>query len=359
MTSLARSAWKRIYDGWNSRLRWVGGGRFARFCRPTWISFLITERCNARCVHCDIWKNRGKEDSPTVDEWNQVLTDLRSWIGPTHVCLTGGEALLYPWTVDVVRHGARLGLMMELLTHGYWKDESRIVDAARSRPWRFTLSLDGIGDVHSAVRGRTGFAEWTHRTIDTLVRLRREERLVYSIRLKTVVMRQNIDDLVPLAEFATQDGVDIFFQPIEQNYNTAEDPEWYRHSANWPDDPGRAVAAVERLLAMKREGFAIANSEDQLRVMIPYFRDPAAWRVATQSHTANEEKALCAALSLLQVHSNGDVRVCASAPPIGNIKEASVRDIWYQRPTWWESGCCLENRLTLEERARTSYDRVV
>src|SRR5215831_17949188 len=57
---------RRLHEGVNYRLRTLGGGRFASHVRPVCPLILLTELCNARCVHCDIWKNRGKEDSPSV-----------------------------------------------------------------------------------------------------------------------------------------------------------------------------------------------------------------------------------------------------------------------------------------------------
>jgi MoaA/NifB/PqqE/SkfB family radical SAM enzyme len=80
--------------------------------------------------------------------------------------------------------------------------------------------------------------------------------------------------------------------------------------------------------------------------MIQYFRQPGALRVATQRHTAHEHRSVCAALSLIQIQANGDVRVCAAAPPVGNLKERSLRQIWAERPRWWIGGCCLEHGLT-------------
>src|SRR5512134_2635434 len=90
---------RELYEGFNYRLRSFAGGRWASYCRPTSIVFLLTELCNARCLHCYIWKNRGKEDSPTVEQWKTVLSDLRSWLGPVQVSFSGGEALLRPFTV--------------------------------------------------------------------------------------------------------------------------------------------------------------------------------------------------------------------------------------------------------------------
>src|SRR5215467_4268837 len=131
-----RSIYKTGYTAIQYRLRTVAAGRWADHCRPTDIGFMMTNLCNARCVHCDIWKNKGKEDFPTPEQYNQVLSDLRSWLGPVHVYLSGGEALLRPYTTDVLAHGARVGLFMEMLTHGYWNDQSRIEKAALANPWR-------------------------------------------------------------------------------------------------------------------------------------------------------------------------------------------------------------------------------
>ena len=350
MSHPVRLLYKRVYDRVNDTLRTAAGGRFASLCRPTWISLLLTERCNSRCVHCDIWKNRGKEEgAPTREQWEACLSEIRSWLGPAHVCITGGEALLVPHSIDIVRHGVRAGLLIEVLTHGYWNDQTRIEALARANPWRITISVDGLGDVHSAIRGRKGFAERTFGSIETLLALRAGEGLGYSILLKTVVMRHNLDELAPIARFAASRGVEVLYQPIEQNYNTPEDPRWFETSENWPDDPERAVSAVQELLELKRSGLPIANSEEQLEVMVPYFRRPAALRVATQSHTAHDPRRVCSALSLVQIQANGDVRVCAMAPPVGNIKEGPLRQIWAERPRWWLRGCCLEHRLAPEE----------
>ena len=114
----ARDFYRRAYMSANYRLRNFAGGKWADHCRPTDINILLTNLCNAKCVHCDIWKNKGKEDSPGLDGWKTVLSDLRSWLGPVHVAFSGGEALLRPYTIDLVAHGSRIGLFQEILTHG-------------------------------------------------------------------------------------------------------------------------------------------------------------------------------------------------------------------------------------------------
>ncbi|MDX2192068.1 MAG: radical SAM protein [Gemmatimonadales bacterium] len=332
------------------RLRTVLGGRFAARCRPTQLLILLTERCNARCVHCDIWKNRGQEDVAPADDWIRMLDDVRAWLGPVHVTFTGGEALLWKDAPRVVAHAARLGLVVEHLTHGYWKDQSRIEALARARPWRITISCDGVEDGHDRVRGREHFFDAMIGSLATLRRLRRDERLPYAIRLKTTIMAQNLDQLEAVARFAAAQEADVFYQPIEQNYNTPEDPAWFTHSPTWPGDPEAAVAAVQRLIALKREGLPIANSMRQLEVMVPYFRDPASMRVVTQAHMAHVAQPSCSALTMLQLQPNGDVLACASMPPVGNFRATPIRTIWEERPRWWEGGCCLPRRMAEAER---------
>ena len=341
---------KRFHDGLHYRLRTFAGGRLAAHCLPCSIIFLLTERCNARCVHCDIWKNKGKEDSPTQEQWQTVLGDLRRWLGRMQVAFSGGEALLRPYTVDLVRYSRSIGLFPEVLTHGWWEDQSRIEQLALADPWRITVSLDGLGKTHDLVRGREGFFEKTSRSLDTLKRVRKDGKLRYSVCLKTVIMEHNLETVPDMALFARDNGFDIFYQPIEQNYNTLEDALWYEHSENWPKDARKVTEIIGRLIEMKRQGLPILNSMDQLETMIAYFGNPAASRISVQAHTAHERRRVCSALTTLQFQANGDVTVCSGLAPVGNVKQAPIRQIWERRPRVWESGCCLEHRLTDAER---------
>ena len=347
--------YKRVYDSVNYRLRTIAGGRFADHCRPTSIIILLTEICNAKCVHCDIWKNTDREDSATVDTWKQVLSDMRRWLGPVQVTFSGGEAMIKPYTPELVAHGSNIGLFQEILTHGYWEDQNKMVRLANANPWRITVSLDGVGETHTIVRGHPLFWERTSRSIDTLLRMQKQDkRLTYHLRLKTVIMAQNLDDAPEVARYATKLGAEVFYQAIEQNYNTPEDSRWFEYTANWPQDTAKAVNTVEKIIQLKREGAHIANSYAQLEAMIPYFKDPDAMRVAMQSHSAHEEKALCAALTGLQFQPNGDVLVCYGKKPVGNIRNTPIREIWESRPKFWNEGCCLMTRCTTAEKEARS-----
>ena len=344
------AVYRRAYLAANYRLRTFAGGKWADYCHPTDIAFLMTNLCNAQCVHCDIWKNKGKDDTPSIEQYQNTLSEMRRWLGPVHVYFTGGEALLRPYMVDVLAHAASIGLYAEILTHGYWDDQTRIEKLALANPSRVTVSLDGIGDAHTKIRGREKFFEKTSRTLDTLKRMRAEKGLRYVIRLKTVVMEHNLHDVHNVAHFAADNGYEVFYQPVEQNYNTPEDPRWYEHSENWPVDPERAVHAVLGLIELKKKGLPIRNSFQQLEVMLPYFRNPDSMRVTVQQHVAHMKHPVCSALTMIQILPNGDVLSCYGMPVIGNIKTTPISEIWKNRPKWWSGGCCLESRCTPAEK---------
>ena len=352
-TPAASTQWmelrRRAYMAVNYRLRTLGGGRWADRCNPTDIGFLMTNLCNAKCVHCDIWKNKGKDDTPTVDQYKATLSEMRDWLGPVHVFFSGGEALLRPYVPELLGHAAAIGLFAEVLTHGYWDNQSRIEEVARANPSRITVSLDGIGETHTKIRGRDKFWEKTTRTLETFKRMRAEHGLGYIVRLKCVVMEHNLQDVGNVARYARDNGFEIFYQAVEQNYNTPEDPRWFETSENWPKDSSRAVAAVRELIALKKEGLPIRNSYHQLDAMIPYFLNPDAMRVSVQQHTAHLKHPICSALTSIQVMPNGDVLTCFGMPAVGNIRSQSMREIWASRPKWWKGGCCLERRFTQAE----------
>jgi MoaA/NifB/PqqE/SkfB family radical SAM enzyme len=344
MTSLDNVR-RRLYLGANYRLRTFANGRWASQCRPTSIALLLSERCNARCIHCDIWKNRGKEDRPSREQWQTLLNDLRVWLGPVHVVFSGGEAMLNPLTIELVQYASSRGLFVELLTHGFWEDQKKIEKLVVAKPARVTISLDGVGAVHNVVRGREGFFDKTAKTIQTLLRMRKALASPLRIRLKTVIMRQNVNDVCNVARFAQRNDLEVFYQPIEQNYNTVEDQLWFQHSETWPSDTQKVVGVVQELKQLKLDGLPIVNSQRQLDAMIPYFQDPAKHRVAVQAHAAHEKRLSCSALITLQIQANGDVTTCAAMPSFANIEHGSIREIWNARPRWWESGCCLDRRL--------------
>jgi MoaA/NifB/PqqE/SkfB family radical SAM enzyme len=98
---------------------------FRRFCqgRLKVAEFAITNACIAKCSFCDIWKQQPKV---FVDREKALeVIDRMADHGTVHVTITGGEPLLHPNVVDIVRratdrkmHTAVLNAAPQLLLKG-------------------------------------------------------------------------------------------------------------------------------------------------------------------------------------------------------------------------------------------------
>ena len=114
---------------WNRLLQEGALRTGLRISKPTGAIAILTYRCNARCVHCYSYDVPRMEELST-DQWFAALDELRSWLGPVFLSITGGEALLRKDALEIAGHAARLGFWVELLTNG-WVHERGESGAAR------------------------------------------------------------------------------------------------------------------------------------------------------------------------------------------------------------------------------------
>jgi MoaA/NifB/PqqE/SkfB family radical SAM enzyme len=124
--------------------------------RPSWCTFLVTYRCNARCKMCDSWRVKpGSELTP--DQIDSVFAK----VGPLDVVrLTGGEPFLRLDMLDIARAviARSAPVVLHTTTNGSFPDRvAAFVDALRgdgeAKRLAFLVSLDGMPEEHDANRG--------------------------------------------------------------------------------------------------------------------------------------------------------------------------------------------------------------
>lgn len=105
-------------------------------------------RCNCRCLMCDIWRDRGREEisAAEVERW---LVEWRS-LGVRRVVLSGGEALLHShlWDLCALLRDADIGITIlstGLLLARDAKTLAQVCDDV-------VVSLDGHREVHDHIR---------------------------------------------------------------------------------------------------------------------------------------------------------------------------------------------------------------
>lgn len=168
--------------------------------RPSWCTYLVTMRCNARCRMCDSWRlRRTQEMSP--DDVSRVFTAL----GRLDVIrLSGGEPFLRDDLSAVARaiDEASRPLVLHITTNGSCPEAVEEFAAAFPRPraLRFLVSFDGLAREHDDNRGSDVSFARAEDTVKRLVRL--GKRLGFRVSVNhTVISERSLADAAVLQAY--------------------------------------------------------------------------------------------------------------------------------------------------------------
>lgn len=317
------------------------GGAFAK---PTYVIFLLTHHCNARCLHCESYNVPTPEHEMTTDEWKNTLDEARDWLGPIDVSFTGGEALLRPDAIELVEHAAMLGFQVELLTNGFPVFGDRAARLAHSGLKRVTMSVDGsTRELHERTRNRKGFYERVISALSSFVSERDAHNLDIEIWAKTAIMNINVNDLPNIARLAKEIGITgVKYQALEPTYYTEQldDPKWYLKNPLWVTNLNDVSNSIKELKALKAEGYPILNSNENLDLIENYFRDPEGLAFKVHAHEYSKKKPECRDwLGTLQIMPDGGMKMCYRMEPFANARQGSLKKAWMKRAKCWQTDC--------------------
>jgi radical SAM protein with 4Fe4S-binding SPASM domain len=174
-------------------------------------SIEVTQRCNLRCTHCYIpFSTRKGPQQPelSLSEIQHILDEIKE-AGCMWLLLTGGEPLLRRDFPDIYTYAKRKGFILTLFTNGTLLTP-RIADTlAEWRPFNIEITLYGYSQAtYERITGVPGSHARCLRGIELLM----ERRL--PLKLKTVLMTPNRDELGEMQTFAQSLGVEFHFDPI-------------------------------------------------------------------------------------------------------------------------------------------------
>jgi len=166
----------------------------------------LTFRCNLRCIHCySSIETAGQE--LTASEWKRVL-DAVAKEGCLWLLLTGGEPLVRRDFREIYRHAVQNGLLIGLFTNGTLLDQSMVEFLRRWRPFVIEITLHSLREnIHDEISGVAGSFRKTMAGIECLV------DAGLRLRLKSVAMKKNRDDLEDIGKFAQGIGAPFRFDP--------------------------------------------------------------------------------------------------------------------------------------------------
>ena len=125
---------------------------------PFLVIWETTQACDLACLHCRASAQPDRDSGElSTDEAKAMMERVRTFGRPLFV-LTGGDPLKRPDTLELVRHGASIGLRMAMTPSGTPLMTPEILrDLAAAGLSRLAVSLDGsTAEIHDRFRGVEG-----------------------------------------------------------------------------------------------------------------------------------------------------------------------------------------------------------
>ena len=269
----------------------------------------VTLRCNLRCNFCNYWQNSGKEDR--LEDYSSIVRHLN----PLHLTITGGEPLLRTDLEHIIAriHQNTDFVYMNLITNGSLLTVDRALTLWRAGLNQLSVSLDFPDTRHDDNRVHSGL--W-HHLKDLLPSLVDTE--IDNICLNTVIMKDNLNNLLDIARQAKQWGINVSFSTYNPFKNN--NPE---HII--PKDRLNSLQRiVEKLIDWKHTYRNITNSDFYLRKIPEYL------------HNGHVSGCL-AGRKWVQISPDGTLRRCSDQETLGDyrwfkpnrIPATRCRKCWY------------------------------
>jgi radical SAM protein with 4Fe4S-binding SPASM domain len=306
-----------------------GGGGRAELRRPV-VVWNCTRRCNLACRHCYSDSDARRHPEMSQDEGVAMIRDVAAFGSPA-LLLSGGEPLMRPDAFELIGEARDAGLAVTLSSNGTLIDPPRARRLADLGVRYVGISIDGIGTVHDAFRGRRRAFD---RALAGIRALRAEG---VRVGMRVTLTATAIAALPELFALVEREGVGrvCFYHLVPAGRGAA---------AEAGVDVTGVRAAVERIFDQAErwvaddrdvEVLTVDNYADGPALLLRLQRtDPARAEDAGRALRWNGGARNAAGVGLAAVDWNGWVRPDQFWPgrPVGNVRERPLSRIWTDPP---------------------------
>jgi MoaA/NifB/PqqE/SkfB family radical SAM enzyme len=284
---------------------------------PPFLILFINSICNQKCEHCFYWRNLNRKDDLTKDE---LFALSRSLGRIENLNLSGGEPFLREEFAEICRQFIQHNKVRQIYvpTNGSFTERTvrQITGTLREKDLDLfvaELSLDGMSEFHNKFRGSPGAFEKSMQTYDALAELQaRDPRLrIHAISTATDV---NMDEIQRLTAYLYERC------PKMDHHNLA----MIRGDRKNPSLQGPGLEQYQRLYQFVKQVWAPREEGRYGSVVEPMLQ----WAKVRTAAKLQQEVPCRAGILNAVVYSNGDVSVCESHPPLGNLRDRSFWEIW-------------------------------
>ncbi|NQU74403.1 MAG: radical SAM protein [Candidatus Omnitrophica bacterium] len=278
---------------------------------PQAVDIYPTFRCNLRCKYCYCWKYKNYDSELSLNQWKSIILKLRKWLGFFSLRICGAEPFMRKDILDIIRFANENEVFTVLTTNATLINDSIAKLISKSGLDFIAISLESLNEsVHDYLRGVDGTCRKVIKAIDLL------KSRVGKIQINTIILDRNLEDIPDLVEYCDKKGMSISFQGFQDERLDICDIQ----NGLWPKDMNKRIGTFDRLLEMKRNGYSISNSEEQLRIFKNYYVNPDIFKNTSDNCFAYARN--------FRINPNGDVIFCPYFNIAGNVSSKDPKEIW-------------------------------
>lgn len=260
----------------------------------------LTRACNLKCIHCLNNSGIKQKDELTKEDLLKLIKNFSSH-GVQEIRFTGGEPLLFNGIYDLIRFATEEGICTSLGTNGTLITKEVAKKLKESGLKKVVVSIDGNKKTHDKIRGKKNY----QKAMNGLKYLKQND---INVRVNSVIMKSNMDDVIKLAKKMSRKKITIFIRRfissgrgkhLEDNMLNKNDYDYVRNK-------------LQKELTKKTyvNGHYLRNDEGvNSRIKLPF-----------------EIRGCKAGQRAITILPNGDINLCGflaaqDFPKVGNIKE--------------------------------------
>jgi radical SAM protein with 4Fe4S-binding SPASM domain len=253
--------------------------------------------CNFRCVYCYAAENGGRRNELTPEEFRDVIAQAHD-LGARKMIVLGGEPMLYPPILEMIRYIRDVGMDVELFTNGT-NITRGMAQTLYDLGVRVVLKMNTFEEkTQDLLSGRKGAYAQIHEAFNNLKQVGYPST-DHFMGISTVVCQQNIDELPKMWEWLRDQNIAPYFEMIT--------PQGGAKEHNMLEVDSRQVEELfQRISKIDRNKYG-------------HHWDPKPPLVGGE---CLRHQFSCA------VNSVGDVQPCVGVTiPIGNVRTQRLKDI--------------------------------
>jgi MoaA/NifB/PqqE/SkfB family radical SAM enzyme len=294
--------------------------------KPHHAQWLITRKCNYRCLGCNVWKEQDQNELSTAEVKKGL--DILKKMGIVELVLSGGDPLLRDDIGEIINHASKL-FVTTVYDNGSMATKK--IDSLRNVDF-VAISIDSLDEKkHDYIKDVPGAWKRAMETVETL----HKEGIKVSVT--PTISQLNLHEIVDMTNYFSQKGIPVWFCLYSYDMTGDVNQLFRIGKANNEfiiTDKEAMVKLCDNLLEMKKTNKKILMTTKLLKTLKSLFLDD--WR------TWN-----CHALkSFLVIDHLGRIAGCHNHDFVGSV---------FDLPAAWKSQKFKSLRKTYDKCTQCTY----